>query len=39
MGGGHQWPGGFTIPGLGSNTMELDASAEAWSFFQQHALP
>jgi polyhydroxybutyrate depolymerase len=39
QGGGHQWPGGFTIPGLGANTMAVDASAEAWAFFEQHALP
>jgi polyhydroxybutyrate depolymerase len=39
QGGGHQWPGGFTIPGLGANTNAIDASAEAWAFFEQHALP
>lgn len=37
--GGHQWPGGFTIPGLGANTTSIDASAAAWAFFQQHTLP
>jgi polyhydroxybutyrate depolymerase len=37
--GGHQWPGGFTIPGLGANTSSIDASAYAWAFFRQHSLP
>jgi polyhydroxybutyrate depolymerase len=39
QGGGHQWPGGFTIPGLGANTNAIDASVEAWAFFEQHSLP
>lgn len=38
-GGGHQWPGGFTIPGLGANTSAFDASDEAWRFFEAHTLP
>ncbi len=37
--GGHQWPGGFTIPGLGANTSAIDASAYSWAFFQRFALP
>lgn len=38
-GGGHQWPGGIAIPGLGANTSAIDASDEAWRFFEGHALP
>jgi polyhydroxybutyrate depolymerase len=32
-GGGHQWPGGMTIPGLGDNTRDLDANAAILDFF------
>lgn len=32
-GGGHQWPGGFTIPGLGSNTSDISATGAGWDFF------
>ncbi len=39
QGGGHQWPGGATIPLLGPNTTDLHASEEAWQFFSAHALP
>ncbi len=35
-GGGHQWPGGMTIPGLGRNTNDLDATAAALDFFAAH---
>ena len=38
-GGGHQWPGGFTIPMLGNNTDVISASEEVWSFFAAHPLP
>lgn len=31
-GGGHQWPGGFTIPGLGMNTDDIDASEAILDF-------
>ncbi len=34
-GGGHQWPGGLTIPGLGHNTSAISATDEMWSFFAQ----
>ncbi len=38
-GGGHQWPGGFTIPGLGYNTDVISASQMSWAFFVDHPLP
>lgn len=37
-GGGHTWPGGPTIPGLGKTTQALDATAYAWEFFSRHSL-
>jgi polyhydroxybutyrate depolymerase len=37
-GGGHQWPGGGTIPGAGHNTMAIDATQEMWSFFEGYRL-
>jgi polyhydroxybutyrate depolymerase len=37
-GGGHQWPGGMTIPGAGKNTTHIDATEEMWRFFQHHTL-
>ena len=36
QGGGHQWPGGETVPFLGSNTNDIDATDALWSFFQAH---
>lgn len=36
-GGGHQWPGGQTIPFLGHNTDDIDATDAMWAFFQAHA--
>jgi len=39
QGGGHQWPGGMTIPLLGANTTAINASEEAWQFFSAYALP
>ena len=38
-GGGHQWPGGFTIPGLGYNTNVIAATQMSWDFFEAHPLP
>jgi polyhydroxybutyrate depolymerase len=38
-GGGHQWPGGETIPLLGSNTDDLDATDAIWTFFAEHPEP
>lgn len=36
QGGGHQWPGGTTIPFLGNNTNDLNATDALWTFFQAH---
>ncbi|MCK6574605.1 prolyl oligopeptidase family serine peptidase [Myxococcota bacterium] len=36
-GGGHQWPGGLTIPLLGENTNDISASHALWAFFSEHA--
>ena len=36
--GGHQWPGGGTIPGAGKNTMQIDATEDLWRFFQRYRL-
>ena len=41
-GGGHTWPGSARsaeTPGIGVTTMEIDASAIAWDFFERHSLP
>lgn len=37
-GGGHQWPGGFDIPGLGYNTDDISATDAMWDFFSAHTL-
>ena len=37
-GGGHQWPGGFTVPGLGANTSNISATDATWAFFESHSL-
>ncbi len=34
--GGHQWPGGETIPLLGNNTNDLIATDAIWEFFAAH---
>jgi polyhydroxybutyrate depolymerase len=38
-GGGHQWPGGETLPLLGKNTTDLDATGAIWTFFAAHPKP
>jgi polyhydroxybutyrate depolymerase len=42
-GGGHTWPGSSVFadkaPMLGHTTMEIDALAIAWEFFQRNPLP
>lgn len=38
-GGGHQWPGGRDLPGLGHNTRDISASAATWAFLAQFTLP
>jgi polyhydroxybutyrate depolymerase len=37
-GGGHTWPGSIPIATLGKTTMQIDASATIWKFFQAHSL-
>ena len=40
-GGGHSWPGSTVFaetPGTGVTTMEIDARAIAWDFFQRQSL-
>jgi polyhydroxybutyrate depolymerase len=34
--GGHQWPGGDTLPFLGNNTTDIIATDALWSFFVAH---
>ncbi len=34
--GGHQWPGGQTIPLLGYNTTDINATDAQWEFFVAH---
>jgi polyhydroxybutyrate depolymerase len=40
QGGGHTWPGGGPMPEwfVGSTTTSVDASRQAWAFFQAHPL-
>jgi polyhydroxybutyrate depolymerase len=38
-GGGHQWPGGTSIPGGGTTTMDISATDAMWEFFTRYALP
>jgi len=40
-GGGHTWPGGGPLPGwlVGEINTDINASAELWSFFNNHPLP
>lgn len=35
-GGGHQWPGGTSIPFLGNNTNDISATDAMWDFFTAH---
>jgi polyhydroxybutyrate depolymerase len=37
--GGHQWPGGETLPLLGNNTTDLNATDAIWTFFAAHPKP
>jgi polyhydroxybutyrate depolymerase len=32
--GGHSWPGGMPIPGVGKTTNDIDATRELWDFYQ-----
>jgi polyhydroxybutyrate depolymerase len=36
-GGGHQWPGGTTIPFFGHNTDVINATEMMWEFFTDHS--
>jgi polyhydroxybutyrate depolymerase len=38
-GGGHQWPGGIAVPGLGAQTKDIQASVELVEFFLAHPMP
>ncbi len=38
-GGGHTWPGGTPVPGLGRTSDTVDASEMMWEFFERFALP
>jgi polyhydroxybutyrate depolymerase len=35
-GGGHAWPGGVPLPGLGATSRDLDATARIAAFFARH---
>lgn len=36
--GGHTWPGGVPIPGVGKTSADIDASEEMWRFFEAYQL-
>ena len=36
--GGHTWPGGAPIPGVGKTSTDIDASEEMWRFFEAYRL-
>ena len=36
--GGHTWPGGTAIPGLGNTTTDLSATDAMWDFFLRHPM-
>ena len=36
QGGGHQWPGGDTLPVLGKKRDTLTATDALWTFFVAH---
>ena len=38
IGGGHTWPGGRPIPGMGETNRDINATEEMWRFFQQFRL-
>ena len=35
--GGHQWPGGDTLPFLGKKSDNINATDALWTFFAAHA--
>jgi polyhydroxybutyrate depolymerase len=36
--GGHTWPGGPWLPGVGKTSTDIDATEEMWRFFQAYRL-
>jgi polyhydroxybutyrate depolymerase len=38
-GGGHTWPGGLPLPGLGHTTSAVVATDAMWAFFERHPRP
>jgi polyhydroxybutyrate depolymerase len=38
-GGGHTWPGGLPVPGLGKTTWAISATDMMWDFFREHPMP
>jgi polyhydroxybutyrate depolymerase len=36
--GGHTWPGGMPIPGVGKTTNDINATEVFWEFFQAYTL-
>ena len=38
-GGGHTWPGGTPVPGLGETTTDISANDAMWEFFQRFPMP
>jgi len=34
--GGHTWPGGFAVPGLGKTSTDISANARMWDFFESN---
>ncbi|MGH2447267.1 MAG: hypothetical protein ACRDFS_01485, partial [Chloroflexota bacterium] len=36
LGGGHTWPGGPRLPGLGRSASDVDAGEEIWRFASDH---
>ncbi|MBK6932936.1 MAG: T9SS type A sorting domain-containing protein [Saprospirales bacterium] len=37
--GGHTWPGGAGLTGIGNTNRDIQASREIWAFFSRFSLP
>jgi poly(3-hydroxybutyrate) depolymerase len=37
-GGGHAWPAGWPIPGIGKTSVDIGATEELWAFLQGYRL-
>ena len=37
--GGHTWPGGTPVPGLGATSTDISATRAMWTFFAAHPMP